>query len=311
MEPAPEPAGHAPSAFPVGGRVSLGPAGAASPGAGGRAGAARRRLGRLRQPHLGAAADAGLCGAIAAGGSGLGRAHALGPGHGKTIVASYLVGSQGTAWHAALLGLTVTITHTSSVIAVGLVTLLAAPLLPAEDLYIWLSVTSGLLVVGVAAALFATRLRSIRRGDAFFSARPRKRTHGRPHVHAPGQQIHGHGHSHEAGGPGLRGLIALGISGGLLSCPTALIVMLGAIALDRTVYGLALVLAFGVGLSIVLTGIGLVLVYANRFLSAPDRFGFLKRSPVRRAMVAAPLLGSLVMFVAGLVITGRALSGVL
>jgi ABC-type nickel/cobalt efflux system permease component RcnA len=243
-----------------------------------------------------------------------GAAHALGPGHGKTIVASYLVGSQGTAFHALLLGFTVTVTHTSSVIAVGLITLFAAPLLPAEDLYVWLSVASGLLVVVVAALLFATRLRSVLRGAPTFrlAANPgqRSRSHGPSHHHHA-DDGHTHGHSHAPAGPGLRGLIALGISGGLLPCPTALIVMLGAIALDRTLYGLALVLAFGVGLSAVLTGIGLVLVYAHRLLSRPGLGGrFLQRASIRRAVMTAPLLGSLVMLLAGLLITGRALSGV-
>jgi ABC-type nickel/cobalt efflux system permease component RcnA len=245
-----------------------------------------------------------------------GAAHALGPGHGKTIVGAYLVGSQGTAFHALLLGLTVTVTHTSSVIAVGLVTLFAAPVLPAEHLYIWLSVVSGLLVIAVAATLFATRLRSVLRGAPIFSFGAANSSHhshsrGSGHHHH-GADAHTHGHSHATAAPGMRGLLALGISGGLLPCPTALIVMLGAVALDRTVYGLALVLAFGVGLSAVLTGIGLILVYAHRLLGQPGFSGrFLQRAAIRRAVMAAPLLGSLVMLLAGLLITGRALSGVL
>ena len=83
-----------------------------------------------------------------------GAAHALGPGHGKTIVAAYLVGERGTARHAVILGLTVTITHTSTVISLGLVTLYASRFVAAEDLYLWLSVGFGVLVVLMGLFLF-------------------------------------------------------------------------------------------------------------------------------------------------------------
>jgi ABC-type nickel/cobalt efflux system permease component RcnA len=111
--------------------------------------------------------------------------------------------------------------------------------------------------------------------------------------------------------PGLKGLIALGISGGLLPCPTALVVMLGAIALDRTAYGLALVLAFSIGLAGVLTGIGLLLVFARRMLEGSSaRLRFLSPALTRRAIQALPVLSSLGIVAAGLLITGNALSAV-
>jgi ABC-type nickel/cobalt efflux system permease component RcnA len=240
-----------------------------------------------------------------------GAAHALGPGHGKTIVAAYLVGSQGTARHAFLLGLTVTATHTSTVIALGLVTLYASRFVAAEDLYLWLSVGSGLLVVALGLILLGARLRR-------FLSRPAA-AHGHDHGHMHHDRHDpGHGHSHDhapshshvPASPGLRGLIALGISGGLLPCPTALVVMLGAIALDRVVFGLVLVLAFSVGLAGVLTGIGIALVYANRLLSGSSRLGSaLGRIPFSsRWLQLAPLASAFVVLVAGLILTGRALT---
>jgi ABC-type nickel/cobalt efflux system permease component RcnA len=252
-----------------------------------------------------------------------GAAHALGPGHGKTIVAAYLVGSRGTAKHAAILGLTVTATHTITVFALGLITLSASSLLNVEDLYLWLSVGSGVMVVAMGAGLFVSRLRR-----ALSSAGVQLDDHGHMHAHdhpdhddghghthshhSHDEHTHGgHGHSHVPAQPGLKGLIALGVSGGLLPCPTALVVMLGAIALERTAYGLALVTAFSVGLAGVLTGIGLLLVFAGRVLErTSDRLRFVSPALTRRALQALPVLSSLGIVAAGLLITGNALSAV-
>jgi ABC-type nickel/cobalt efflux system permease component RcnA len=192
-----------------------------------------------------------------------GAAHALGPGHGKTIVAAYLVGSRGTARHALLLGAVVTFAHVSSVITLGLVTLYASHFVSTEYLYLWLSVASGLLVVAMGAGLLFNRLCVFRRttivelhshgGEAHSHEQgsgDHCHTHGErlPYVvYAPGRApAHNHGpsgHSHEVTAPGLKGLVLLGVSGGILPCPTALVVMLGAIALDRVEYGLVLIVA--------------------------------------------------------------------
>ena len=258
-----------------------------------------------------------------------GAAHALGPGHGKTLVAAYLVGSRGTAGHALLLGLTVTITHTSSVVALGLVTLYASRYIAAEDLYIWLSVLSGALVVAMGALLFNSRLRGLlerraRTRSAIVVAPEtasgrraalKRRRFAAPASHShdgPGHTHDGHGHSHLATRPGLRGLIALGISGGLLPCPTALVVMLGAIAIERVEYGLALILAFSVGLAGVLTAVGIALVYAGRALSGSRRLSALAGNQLAvNFLQGAPIVSALVILVVGLVLTGNALSDAL
>lgn len=251
-----------------------------------------------------------------------GAAHALGPGHGKTLVAAYLIGSRGTPWHAILLGLTVTITHTSTVVTLGLVTLYASHYIAAEQLYLWLGLISGLLVVVMGGALFLARMRPVLliRGVAV----GHKDHYERPiHGHDPTNHVHAnlnladrhehneHGHSHRPTQPGLRGLIGLGISGGLLPCPTAMVVMLGALALDRVVYGLVLVLSFSLGLALVLTGLGVALVYARSALGASPRLHRLSASPLaRQAFEVVPMLSSLIIFALGLLLTGRAISDI-
>src|SRR5437868_5531204 len=193
-----------------------------------------------------------------------GAAHALSPGHGKTIVTAYLVGQRGTPAHAALLGLVVTITHTIGVFALGGVTLALSQLIVPDRLYPWLNLVSGLLVVGIGAAVLRALLR--------------RRAHG----HDNG---HGH-HHHEHAPPTLRSLLAVGISGGLLPCPSALVVLLAAISLHRIAFGLILILAFSAGLALSITGIGLVAVLAKRaFGRVSFERGILGALPALSALV--------------------------
>ena len=194
-----------------------------------------------------------------------GALHALSPGHGKSIVAAYLIGSRGTARHAAFLGATVTMTHTAGVVGLGLVTLFLSQYIVPETLYPWLGLVSGLIVVVMGASILARRL-------------SRQRGH-----HHNGHQHHHHHHHHESGHshqpPGAdgspittRSMLVLGVSGGILPCPSALVVMLGAIALHRAAFGLALVVAFSLGLALTLTTIGVLVVYAGRLMQrVPDR----------------------------------------
>jgi nickel/cobalt transporter (NicO) family protein len=202
-----------------------------------------------------------------------GAAHALSPGHGKTIVTAYLVGSRGTPWHAALLGLITTATHTAGVFALGGVTLLLSQWIVPDRLYPWLDLAAGLLVVCVGAAVLAGRAR-----------------HARAHHHGH----HHHHHDHEQ-----RSLLAVGISGGLLPCPSALVVLLAAISLHRVAFGLLLVVAFSAGLALAITAVGLTAVLAKSLFARFDGRG--------RAMTLLPAVSALVIVLAGAAMVARAL----
>jgi len=221
---------------------------------------------------------------------GLGAAHALTPGHGKTIVGAYLVGSRGTARHALFLGLTTTLTHTAGVFALGFIVLFAARTIVPEQLYPWLGVASGLLVLGIGLSLFRQRLIA-RHPPTQAHAEAGYHTHfGVAHSHAPVQA-----------GTGWRSLLALGVSGGLIPCPSALILLLSATALGQVGFGLVLILAFSLGLASVLTGIGLMLVYAGRlFTQVPGGYG--------RFTVWLPVASAFFITLAGLGITVKALA---
>jgi ABC-type nickel/cobalt efflux system permease component RcnA len=203
-----------------------------------------------------------------------GAAHALSPGHGKTIVTAYLVGSRGTPAHAALLGLITTATHTVGVFALGGVTLALSQWIVPDRLYPWLDLTAGVLVVGVGASVLAGRAR-----------------HAHAHRH--------HHHHHHHHGHDRRGLLAVGISGGLLPCPSALVVLLGAISLHRVAFGMLLVLAFSAGLALAITGVGLIAVLAKRAFARFDGGG--------RLVALLPAASALVIVVAGAAMTARAL----
>jgi len=313
---------------------------------------------------------------------GVGAAHALEPGHGKTIVAAYLVGGRGTAWHAVILGFVVTASHTAGVFLLGLVTLYASRYMVPERLYPLLGAASGLTIAGLGVWLFLQRFAG---GDGHHHGHSHHHPHGHAHDHdhsparAHGRDdshsdMHGlaqafdqsptqshahalhlshvhdhgpmhdhvdsldqslhhgrsparagghdpnptdgharsldhhhahehqreHGHHHHASPATLRELFALGITGGIVPCPAALVVLLSAIALRRTGFGLMLILAFSVGLASVLVGIGLLMVYARRFMTRIQGDGLL----VRRWL---PLTSAAIITVLGLTIAVQAL----
>jgi len=205
---------------------------------------------------------------------GLGAVHAMSPGHGKTVVGAYLVGTRGTAKHAAFLGLTVTITHTLGVFALGLITLFASSYVVPERLMPFLSFVSGLLVFYIGVTLFKNRL---------FSALGWSTTDHGHHHHHHEHDAHGHEHSHDGFSQTHDGhthshlppeaitwksLLALGISGGLLPCPSALVLMLSAISLGRVGYGLILTVVFSLGLAATLTAVGLAFLYFGKALGS-------------------------------------------
>jgi nickel/cobalt transporter (NicO) family protein len=204
-----------------------------------------------------------------------GAAHALSPGHGKTIVTAYLVGSRGTPWHAALLGLITTATHTAGVFALGGVTLLLSHWVVPDRLYPWLDLAAGVLVVTVGAAVLIGRARHA-------------------HAHSRGHEHHHHGHAREHGS-----LLAVGITGGLLPCPSALVVLLAAISLHRVAFGMLLVVAFSAGLALAITGVGLVAVLARSAFGRFDGRG--------RLLQVLPAVSAAVIVLAGIAMVARAL----
>jgi ABC-type nickel/cobalt efflux system permease component RcnA len=228
-----------------------------------------------------------------------GAAHALTPGHGKAMVAAYLVGTRGTPRHAVMLGGTVTVAHTAGVFAIGLVTLALSQLVLPEQLYPWLTLVSGLLVVVVGASVLRQRLRA-------------GRSHVAHHDHHHHRDHHAHGHRHHHGHDPRhahddaltsKGILGVGVAAGLLPCPSALVVLLSAIALHRIGLGLALIVAFSVGLAATITAIGLVAVLARRAFGRLSLDGSLVR--------ALPAVSAALILAVGLAITARALPGVL
>jgi ABC-type nickel/cobalt efflux system permease component RcnA len=213
-----------------------------------------------------------------------GAAHALSPGHGKTIVAAYLIGKRGTVRDAAALGAIVTVTHTIGVFALGLATLMLSQWIVPDTLYPWLN-----LVAGVSVVLI---------GVAVLRARSRDWLHARAHAHG---HHHHHDHAREPGS-GMRGLLAVGVSGGILPCPSALVVLLAAISLHRIAFGLVLIVAFSMGLALAITAVGLAAVLAKRAFARRSFDGLLLR--------ALPALSAAVILAAGVAMTLRALPGV-
>jgi len=229
---------------------------------------------------------------------GLGAIHALSPGHGKTIVAAYLVGTRGTPKHAIFLGAMVTFTHTISVFFLGLATLFLSQYVLPEKIYPVLGAISGLSIVWIGATLFFKRLRV-----AGGHTHPHGRHH---HDHDHGGLVHDHGdgrvHSHVPDGDVTLGsLIALGASGGLVPCPSALVLLLSSVALGRVALGLTLLVAFSAGLAIVLMGIGLVVLYAKHLLPNREKTA---RNPFFRWV---PVASAGVITCAGIAMTAVAL----
>ena len=282
----------------------------------------------------------------------LGAAHALEPGHGKTIVAAYLVGSRGTIRHALFLGGMVTFTHTISVFLLGFVTLFLSKYIVPERLFPILGAISGLSIVAIGGSLLFKRVRTLNGAaephhhhhhdhphdhhheDVPAHTHPHDahdhhhqdhahdhshdHVHDHPHEHVhdhahdqehahnhPHEHPHEHGHDHGPHGHShmpegditLGSLIALGASGGLVPCPSALVILLSAIALGRVVLGLALLVSFSLGLALVLMAIGVMVLYAKNLL--PDSGASSRHAAFR----LVPVLSAAVIVCLGLLMT--------
>jgi ABC-type nickel/cobalt efflux system permease component RcnA len=189
-----------------------------------------------------------------------------------------------------LLGATVTLTHTAGVFALGLATLVLSQFVVPDALYPWLALVSGLLVVAVGSSVLLQRLRGRRGGHAHHHG------HGHGHDHADH-------HRHHHDGLTSRGILGVGIAAGILPCPSALVVLLSAIALHRIGFGIALILAFSLGLAGTVTCIGLVAVLARRAFGSLSFEGRLIR--------VLPAVSALVILCVGVAITARAVPGLL
>jgi ABC-type nickel/cobalt efflux system permease component RcnA len=256
----------------------------------------------------------------------LGALHALSPGHGKTIVAAYLVGTQGRPYHAVALGGIVTLTHTGSVFALGILTLTASRYLLAADVFPVLELVSGLLILFLGLGLLYPRLRLWYR--EYRKNRPIKRKSGaesqsrenggaRLVIDQPIEEI-GPAHSHDPdqlgsiprgpspGGPldsiRWRNLVPLAISGGLVPCPDAIAILLVAATINRIAFGLSLIVSFSLGLAVVLIAIGLLIVQGKRLFERLKWFN--------KAALIMPIVSALIVLTAGGVLSASAIRNI-
>jgi ABC-type nickel/cobalt efflux system permease component RcnA len=221
--------------------------------------------------------------------AGLGALHALEPGHGKTIIAAYLVGSRGTARHAVLLGIVVTAAHTAGVYLLGAITLYASRYIVPEQLYPWLGGISGITIAGLGLFILLRNLtgQSTEHSHAdgknhshWVFSMFRRQQSDQPIAGKPSQSI------------SLRELLALGVTGGIVPCPAALVVLLSAFSLHRIGFGFFLITSFSFGLAAVLVVIGLTMVYAKQVITR-----YQTNRPFMRYL---PLISSSFMVILGL-----------
>jgi nickel/cobalt exporter len=233
----------------------------------------------------------------------LGAIHALAPGHGKTVMAAYLVGQRGSFRQAMAVALTVTATHTAGVLALGIVISASAVVAP-ERLYPWLGAASGVLLALIGGGILVRAVR-LRRGAGLHThdhAHENSHAHSHEHAHSHGGRPHSHGPLDGDQLVTWRGLLAMGFVGGLLPSPSAVVVLLGAIALGRAWLGVLLVVVYGLGMAATLTGAGLLLLRARRAL---DRRATVLRPDglIRAATRLVPIATAVFIVAVGLYLT--------
>jgi ABC-type nickel/cobalt efflux system permease component RcnA len=233
----------------------------------------------------------------------LGALHALEPGHGKTLLAVSLVGARATPRQAIILAVALTVAHTAGVLALGFVVLAATRWIVPEQIYPWITLASGLFVTILGARAVAREVRKrLPTAHVHAHAHPHAHPHEHGHVHAADHHHHGHddGHTHVIPGTApltFRTAVIAAASGNVAPCPAALVVLLAAISLHRIGYGLALIVAFSVGLALVLTVLGIAVVRSAAWLVARPQFDRVARF--------APLVTASVIAVVGAVMVGQ------
>jgi len=219
----------------------------------------------------------------------LGALHALEPGHGKSIVAAYLIGSKGTIKDASVLGITVALAHTMSVIALGVFATLASTYYVYGRVEHALELASGLLIIGIGVWMLIQRTAILR------------------NQHNRSQHLLNRGHNHysehrEDGRVGRAGLLSLGVAGGIVPCPTALAILLLAVSMGEFMEGLMVVLALSLGLAVALVGIGI--------LACKTSFSLIKYiSPESRVTRLMPVLSASIVTLLGVILTVKAVIG--
>jgi ABC-type nickel/cobalt efflux system permease component RcnA len=248
----------------------------------------------------------------------LGAGHALTPGHGKTLMAAYLVGTRGTPVHALGLGLSVSLSHTVGILLLAAIVVGAADVLPPDLVVRAAPVVAAVSIVVIGAWMLLGEWRRRRSAAAAVRAHEAAHDHGHDHDHGRGHghdQAHGHDplehrhggvrHSHApAMGSTIswRSLFVLGLAGGLIPSTSALLILLGSIAAGRPGFGFVLVVAFGLGMAAVMAGIGLAMVLAR------DRLDRLPASTgLVRAREAVPLMAAVLVIGLGLYLTAQAI----
>ena len=219
--------------------------------------------------------SAGLIALMIVAAVGVGTIHALGPGHGKSLIGAYLIGADGTLRQAAAVGAAVSVMHTASVLGLGLLVLSAERVFAPERVYPWLGLASGLVALGLGATLLVSR------------------------IHALTERVHHtHDHPHPERPLSRRGLVALAFAGGILPSPSAVVVLLGSVALGRTALGLVLIAAFSAGLAVSLVAVGALAIRARNVATGRLPIGLMRLAPVVSAGCVA---------LVGLALTARGL----
>ncbi len=240
----------------------------------------------------------------------LGAIHALGPGHGKSLMAAYLVGTSGRIRDVLVLGFAITISHVFSVVVLGLVALWLEDFFVPGTVSLYFSLGSGLLIVLIGLWLLISRWRIFRKGENRLKKQgqkqlfhPNKEEHAhspfRPvdsgHSHpgeaflSPGHQYDHHHHHHFDRRLSLWENIVLGISGGIVPCPKALVILLLAISLQKIALGLAIISVFSLGLASVLIALGIVVIHSGNMLEGRLDDRRLRFLPVLGALVVIGL----------------------
>jgi nickel/cobalt transporter (NicO) family protein len=235
----------------------------------------------------------------------LGAGHALTPGHGKTLMAAYLVGTRGSPRHALGLGISVSVSHTAGILALAAIVVAAADVLPPDVVVRWAPLVAAVSIVAIGGWML---IGEVRRRRAAGGQDHDRHEHGHEdaddHGHDHG---HGHGHDHSHAMPGStiswRSLFLLGLAGGLIPSTSALLILLGSVAAGRPAFGFILVVAFGLGMAAVMSGVGLALVAAR------DRFDRIQvDGGMARLREAVPLAAAVVVLGFGVVLTAQAIA---